>query len=289
MIKKFILFLYKNKKIIAVLTLCSALVVTISTSSIYEKSIKLSKFAMDRLLPIGKNFSEKLLPVIAEAGPATSKEQQRIKGLENENAALRRQLILNTLNKDKLERLEKLKASLKFTDNEANPKIISSRIVARNSGRYITSFTVSAGSDNGISQNAIAVSDKGLIGRVFEVSSRYSKIISLLDNRAPVSFKILGKDEITGVISNDIRIEGEKKEQANLINGYTFNINSPIKENDIVITSGMGAFPEGIPIGRVKVILEDKQDLLKYVIIEPFADFESIEEVMIINLSGEQQ
>ena len=51
----------------------------------------------------------------------------------------------------------------------------------------------------------------------------------------------------------------------------------------LIVTSGLGRiYPSGIKIGKVITVHEDKGEVMKSAIIEPFVDFSKIEEVFIV-------
>lgn len=208
-------------------------------------------------------------------------EKTEIDKLKEENASLRKQLIDTTIKKNDLDKLQKLEKSLKFVTNKNASSFISSSIVAKNSGTYYKSFTISAGSKDGVKTDSIVVNGDGLIGRVYEVSNNFSKAISIIDNRSPISFEIMGRSSDTGILSqnnNIIKISDES-----MIKGYMFDANSKVKVGEIVTTSGLGLYPAGIPIGKIHQVIPDSQNILKYVVVTPFVDLKNIDKVMIFN------
>jgi rod shape-determining protein MreC len=56
-----------------------------------------------------------------------------------------------------------------------------------------------------------------------------------------------------------------------------------LRVGDNVVTSGMdGVFPKGLPIGQVSEIFKQNAGIFQEVTLEPFVDFERLEEVVII-------
>ena len=53
-------------------------------------------------------------------------------------------------------------------------------------------------------------------------------------------------------------------------------------QGDIITTSGLGFFPDGIPIGEVEKVVDDKDKSLKYVVVKPYVDFKNINDVVVI-------
>lgn len=211
-----------------------------------------------------------------------SERNVRIKELEQEIETLRNQLIKNNVTENELIELKNLKNSLNFVEEDYQKSYISASIVAKNDGNYYTSFTVSAGKNQGVLKDSIVLTGKGLVGIVYEVSDNYCKAISILNSKSSVSFELLKNKEYTGIASQNIHID-ETDDQYKFINGYLFDMNYKALPGDIVITSGLGLYPKGIPIGMIDRVVEDKSSLLKYVKIKPYVNFKKLEKVMILN------
>ena len=63
-----------------------------------------------------------------------------------------------------------------------------------------------------------------------------------------------------------------------------FDSQYDVLPGDVVTTSGLGLYPEGIVIGKVEKVIEDKNNSLKYVVVKPNVDFKNIDDVMIIEV-----
>ena len=208
-------------------------------------------------------------------------DSSEIEKLKKENENLRQELITAQLNRNQLDDLNALKASLGYVEDKTSEPPISAKVIAKNDGIYLKSFTISAGSANGVKKDSIVINGQGLIGRVYNVAQNYSKAVSIIDQDSPVSFQILDSSSDTGMLSQDssnIKIEKES-----YIKGYMFNINSLVKVGDTVVTSSLGLYPEGIPIGKIVQIVPDEKNLLKYVVVEPFVNLKKVNDVLIFN------
>ena len=155
--------------------------------------------------------------------------------------------------------------------------------MGKNDGNYYTSFTISAGKNQNVQKDGIVLTGKGLVGRIYEVSDNYSKAISILDSKSSVSFQVLREERYTGIASQNVTMDYEYKDFEGYIKGYLFDINYKVLPGDIIITSGLGLYPKGIPIGSIDKIIEDKNNLLKYVKIKPYVNLKKIDKVMILN------
>lgn len=275
MFNVFIKGLIKWKKVIAAVTVFLVLAVMLINSIRYEKTSSINNKGFDVFMQmslIGNKIRNKFV------SDSTDSELEKLK---EENRSLRDQLIKNTMQEEEVQELNNLKNALKFVTDKTASDFISADIVARNDGNYYNSFTISAGSDNGVKSDSIVVNGDGLIGRVYQVSQKYSKAVSIIDSRFPVSFQIIGRSSDTGMLSQDVSIT--QIEDASLIKGYMFDVNSPVKIDDIVTTSGLGLYPAGIPIGKVQQIIPDEQNILKYIVVQPYVNFKKLDKVMVFN------
>ena len=161
--------------------------------------------------------------------------------------------------------------------------MISASVVSKNDGNWYTSFVIGAGSDAGVKKDSLVMNGSGLVGIVYEVSKNYSKAISILDTKSSVSFKLLKNSDYKGVITQDTDISGKEKYKENgYLQGYMFDSSYDVLPGDTLVTSGLGLYPEGILIGKVDKVIDDKNKSLKYVVIKPYADFKNIDDVIVI-------
>ncbi|MDK2562855.1 rod shape-determining protein MreC [Romboutsia sedimentorum] len=211
------------------------------------------------------------------------KNANKIAQIEKENDKLKQEVI--DLNKqiDEVDSLSSLKKSLDFVDEKYNAKSISATVVGKNDGNWYDSFTIGAGSSDGVKNESIVVNGNGLVGMVYEVSKNYSKAISLLDTKSSVSFKLLKDDKFKGVITQNSTLEDkENYKNKGHLNGYMFDNSYDVLPGDVVVTSGLGLYPKGIPIGEIDKVIDDKNKSMKYVVVRPYADFKNIDDVKII-------
>ena len=275
MINKWMKNIQKYKLIIIAVIVFLVLFISLATSMRNNKSGAVQKLGFNIISTISNKFVS-----IRDSFSGNAK-QKEIEELKSENAKLKTQLIENTISKDNLKQLQALQKSLKFVTDKNSSSYVSADIVAKNSGNYYKTFTISAGSAQGVKSDSIVVNGEGLVGRVYEISKNYCKAISLLDNRTPISFEIVGRNNDTGMIMQDTKVV--QISDKSLVKGYMFDANSPVKVGEMITTSGLGLYPSGIPIGKIEQVIPDEKNILKYVIVRPFVDFTNLNKVMIFN------
>ena len=208
---------------------------------------------------------------------------KKAESLEEENNKLQQEIIDLQTKLDDLQSLQSLKSALNFIDEKYVANTLSAKVVSKNDGNWYTSFVVSAGSKDGVKKDSLVMNGSGLVGIVYEVSQNYCKVISLLDTKSSVSFKLAKDSKFKGIITYGQNIDGEANYVNNgLLQGYMFDSTYDVLPGDVVTTSGLGLFPEGIVIGKVQKVIEDKNSSLKYVIVKPNVDFKSIDDVLIV-------
>jgi hypothetical protein len=275
MINKWMKNIQKYKLIIIAVIVFLVLFISLATSMRNNKSGAVQKLGFNIISTISNKFVS-----IRDSFSGSSK-QKEIEELKSENAKLKTQLIENTISKDNLKQLQALQKSLKFVTDKNSSAYVSADIVAKNSGNYYKTFTISAGSAQGVKSDSIVVNGEGLVGRVYEISKNYCKAISLLDNRTPISFEIVGRNNDTGMIMQDTKMV--QISDKSLVKGYMFDANSPVKVGEMITTSGLGLYPSGIPIGKIEQVIPDEKNILKYIVVRPFVDFTNLNKVMIFN------
>lgn len=211
------------------------------------------------------------------------KNSNKMRELEKENEELKAKVIDLNSKSAKLESLEDLKKSLNYISNDRMKSIVSGAVIEKNDGNWYESFVLNVGKNDGVEKNSIVINGKGLVGIVYEVSGNSCKAISLLDSKSAVSFKIVNNTAAKGVISTSTSAGKEKAYESNgYLNGYMFDSGYEVVQGDIIVTSGMGLYPEDIPIGEVEKVINDKNKSLKSVVIKPYVNFKDVNDVMII-------
>ena len=211
------------------------------------------------------------------------KNSNKMRELEKENEELKAKVIDLNSKAAKVESLESLKKSLNYISTDRMKSIVSGSVIEKNDGNWYKSFVLNVGEKDGVEKNSIVINGKGLVGIVYEVSGNSCKAISLLDSKSAVSFKIVNNTAAKGVISTSTSSGKEKAYESNgYLNGYMFDSGYEVVQGDIIVTSGMGLYPEDIPIGEIEKVIDNKNKSLKSVVIKPYVNFKDVNDVMII-------
>ena len=208
---------------------------------------------------------------------------RKVDSLQKENQKLKEEIISLNSQLDEVQSLESLKKSLNFIDEKYQAKAISTSVVGKSDGNWYESFVIGAGKNQGVKEDSIVINGNGLIGVVYEVSENYSKAISLLDTKSSVSFKLLKDSKLKGVITQNSTLEDkENYKNEGYLYGYMFDSSYNVLPGDILTTSGLGLYPQDIPIGEVDKVIDDKNKSMKFVVVKPYVNFKNIDDVVVI-------
>ncbi len=193
--------------------------------------------------------------------------------LKEQISDLNREIIKIKLTEAELSELRYLSNILGYENATSSYNYVTVDVVAMDGSNWFNLFTINAGSDDGIYKYAVVINGDGLIGRVLEVGKDWAKVISVIDESNSVSFTVFRDIQLLGILSGDGK--GGLK-------GYMIDPEAAVIEGDILITSGMGMYPEGIPIGKVQKVELNNDTLLKTVTIDPSAYFKNLRKVSVL-------
>jgi len=151
--------------------------------------------------------------------------------------------------------------------------VAAARVIGKNTEQWSNTVVLDKGLSDGVMKDMIAVTDKGLVGKVTDVSRHYSYLLLTVDINFSAAAR-LQESRTEGVISGTgfgkCRLRYVPHEEK-------------VKKGDVVITSGLDAlFPQGIPIGYVSDVDNKVSGFFQNIEVQPFVDTSKIEAVMII-------
>ena len=171
-----------------------------------------------------------------------------------------------------------LKEALNFKNQHSEYNYIGGNIIGRSGGNYLDGFIIDKGSKDGIKKGMVVVTSKGLVGQVTATAINWSEIQSISNENIAVSGMAESANETSGIV------RGYKDADNRLLAKlYYLPQDSTIKQGDVILTSGYGnLYPKNIRIGKVIAIEEDKGKIMKNAIIEPYVDFNKLEQVLVV-------
>jgi rod shape-determining protein MreC len=167
---------------------------------------------------------------------------------------------------------KKLRELLTLKQAEQN-YVTTARIIARTPDQWSNTHVIDHGSADGIEKDMIAVTEKGLVGKISGVTNSYSYLLLLTDINFSVAAR-MQENRTEGIVSGT----GFRKCQMKYVPS-----GEEVKKGDIVITSGLDSlFPPGIPIGYVANVSKKDVGIFQGIEVIPFADNKKIEIITIV-------
>ncbi len=246
-----------NKKLIITIVISVVLLILVIFSVLNRVTFKSESLLKDATVLIQKTIN---LPFTTK--PVDQSKSYLI--MKNKNEALEKDI-------------EELKQQLELNRTLTEYTPINATILSRNKSYWYNTITVDKGKSSGVKKDMIAITDKGLIGKVNKVTNLSSEI------------KLITSDDINYKTSVAITTNG--KENYAILNGYDKGLikvtgidkTTEVKEGDSVKTSGLGGVtPAGIYVGTVAKIENDKYNLSKTIYIKTNQDFNKIHYVTIL-------
>jgi rod shape-determining protein MreC len=202
------------------------------------------------------------------------------KRLREETEALRQQVIQNQFAANENARL---KALLAFRDGPRFPDDytgLAAAVIARPIGSFAQDVVVAAGSNDGVSIDAPVVTADGFLGRVTRVFTHSSRVTLLSDEELAVSALDV-KSGAAGIVKHG-------RSSASTLIFDRVPKKAKVSVGDTIVTAGWRSsklaslYPKGIPIGRVTSVGQADTDLWKQIQVEPFADFDRVDVVLVL-------
>jgi rod shape-determining protein MreC len=155
----------------------------------------------------------------------------------------------------------------------------TARVLSSDPSNFSDTVDISKGSDDGLKVDMPVVNGAGLVGRIVLVTPSRSTVQLVTDPDFLVGVRLLGSDLATGTAHGqgqgedllvDTRLEPE--------------IDDPPKPGTALTTSGaqLSAFPDSIPVGKVRTVREAGGGLTLELVVRPMADTERMQFVTVL-------
>jgi rod shape-determining protein MreC len=206
---------------------------------------------------------------------ATIEQITRVRNIFAENRRLKERVTrLQTsvaMLREQTQENDRLRALLEFEESYPH-ELLAARVIAREPSAMYRSIVVSVGSRHKLQAHMPVVNNDGVVGRIVQCMPNIS-LVQLLKDPSARTGVMVSRSRQVGILETE--------------NGRTFFISyrthADIAQGDTVITSGLGGiYPKGLPVGTIQSVKDGNDPLFKKAYLDPFADFERLEEVFII-------
>ncbi len=172
--------------------------------------------------------------------------------------------------------LQRLRALLTLAPPEGWARL-GARVIAHRLGLQaeLESILLDKGYLQGGDVRTPVVTHRGVVGRVFRAGPYSSSVLLVTDPNSRIA--VLSQNTRTpGVVMGT----GARR----LLEMRYVSINAPLAVGELLVTSGQaGAFPKGLPVARVVSIEYSDLSLFQKIMVEPLADLENLEEVLLLD------
>ena len=172
---------------------------------------------------------------------------------------------------------ESLRAQLGYAELNSRFTFLGAHVVGQLLGHdphsFLNYILIGVGIPEGVEVGMPVVTPLGLVGRIAEVSPRTSRVLLIQDVSSSVSGLMQSSrvnGQVVGTPGGGLRMQ-------------FITSSDPVAVGEKVVTSHLSAsLPQGIPIGTVLSLEEQRNSTIIYAFLRPFVDFARLEEVMVV-------
>ena len=249
--------------------------------------IGLTTIKNEQLRPIRTAVGYFLLPVqtgvnrVGSAVYSNFKNQEKMRTALADNESLREQVATLTMENTRLQsdsyELSRLRKLYELNQTYRQYRMTGARVLAKDTGNWFHVFRIDKGARDGIKPDMNVVGDGGLIGIVTDVGDNYATVRSIIDDVSRVSAMAIQSND-TCIVSGNLQLYANGKLKISDITDT-----ADIKDGDAIVTSTVSSkFLPGILIGYAGDLKTDPDRLTRSGTLVPVADFETIQEVLVI-------
>ncbi len=268
-----------SRTVLVLLLLASFTVITLDVRGGESSPIDPLRSTVDNVFgPVESGTAAAIRPfrAVPELFHTTGGLRHDVARLEAENARLRGQLETSDVARNRAAELDGLLASSKRTGYS----LVPARVVAMGPAQsFSRTVTIDAGTSSGVHPDMTVLNDDGLVGRVVRASRTTATVLLVVDQESVVGGR-LGSSMEVGFLRGRGDVGGGARLDLDLVDSSA----TPGK-NDVLVTWGSKhgtPYVAGIPIGRVRAVYSSPRQLSKRAVIEPFADFSSLDLVGVV-------
>lgn len=201
--------------------------------------------------------------------------------IEKQNTKLKQKMKTYNLDLERLKILElenkKLNDLLDLKNSLECCELTAANVIAKDNSNWFSIFVIDKGLLHGLKKNMVVLSNKGLVGRIIDCKSEFSKVLSIVDEKSSVSIKNFRSGDL-GFARGNLKLKN-----SGLCLLEFLDENAEIAEGDEIITSHLSdIFPKGLLVGRIQKINLNKNQTQKEIILEPASNLKNLEHVLVI-------
>ncbi len=179
---------------------------------------------------------------------------------------------------DTLEREnQRLRELLALTEEHEDYQLVSAYITTWDSTNWAHTFRINRGSSSGVEKGMCVITAQGqMVGLVDEVGPNWAAVTTVLDPGLEISATLTASG-YNGIVQGAYASGEQGKLRVNYLPADAI-----IRNGDQVVTSGSTVYPRDLVLGYVADAGYDETGVAKYALLEPAADFSSLEQVFVL-------
>ena len=200
--------------------------------------------------------------------------EERVLQLEAENAQLREEVRAAAALAREVDRLN---AALGLKNEREDFKLLDAYIIGWTAGDWTETCTINKGTLAGVQEGQCVVTANGeVVGLVIEVGVNYAVVKTVLDSSLEISATIAATG-YNGMVQGGYATGEEGYLRMNYLPS-----DAVICNHDQVVTAGSTLYPRDLILGIVVDAGFDETGVAKFAILEPAADFGTLEQVFVL-------
>ena len=171
-----------------------------------------------------------------------------------------------------------LRKELAFKRKRKDLITVTAHVIGRDVSAYarVLRVHVDGGSYDGLKEGMAVLTNRGVVGRLRQVSERYAEVMLTVDTRSEIAVKVVGKP-ITGMV----RGKGDRNRY--LAKMMVLPGTEKLDVDDRIVTSGHDqVFPPNLEVGRISLLKERQEGVYHVLEVAPAVNFGVLEVVQIV-------
>jgi rod shape-determining protein MreC len=206
-----------------------------------------------------------------------------LRGVRKENDTLRQQIQDLRLEQVRLQQdaaqARRLQALLAFKEQFIS-QTVAAQVIGTSGSDISRSILIDKGLSDGLQDNMAVITPDGIVGKIAKAAHSSSQVLLINDPTWGVG-AILTQSRLQGIV---------KGTQAGTVQLQYIMADNTLKPGEPIVTSGGDRiFPKGLPIGSVKQVNGSNREGFLNVQVQPAADLNRLEEVLVITKIVEKE
>jgi rod shape-determining protein MreC len=272
----------RRSRLVALLLACATLI-TLDYHGGADSPVEPARRAMGEVLgPVEEAAASAVRPLSAVPDWFRSRSEMRreIATLAARNSDLEQQVATSGVDRNRLAEYDGLTAAA----GTLGQALVPARVIGMGATQtFSRTVTIDAGSEAGVHPDQTVLNADGLVGRVLRVTRTTATVLLVIDAESVVGGRI-GESMQLGFLHGRGDIGRSGRLDLELVDDSVVP-----RKGDVVVTWGSqsgGPYVTGVPVGRVTQVFSSLRQTSQRAVIEPFADFGSLDLVGVVVPSG---